>query len=100
MAKNAKVFNEINFSKEIIKDYITKHYEETGEEMTDDGLDQLFVGILSRIVEESAGDLKKIFVNPNYKYFQVRIIGLTEEPKNSKIDLKVTEDSVEVVSVD
>jgi hypothetical protein len=98
MSKNEKVFFEVNFEKEMIGDYIRNEFETSGEEITDDRLEQLFVGILNRIVEEGAPDTKTLYLDKNYKYIQFKIVGLREEPKENNITMNVSEDSIEIKS--
>lgn len=98
MAKNAKVFFEVNFDKETIGDYIRNEFETSGEEITDEKLEQLFVGILSRIVEEGVPETKSLYLDKNFKYIQFKVVGLREEPKSNNVTLEVADDSVEIKS--
>jgi hypothetical protein len=98
MAKNAKVFFEVNFAKEEIGNYIREHFNSTGEDVTDETLSQVFVGILSRIVEEAEPELRQLYTAKDFSHMQIKIIGLKEEPKTNNVVLHVTEDNVDVVA--
>ena len=98
MAKNAKVFFEVNFSKEIIADYIREHYENTQEEIHDDSLEQLFTGIIARIVEEGSSDFRRLYKDKNYSFMQVKVIGLKDEPKANNVEIEVGDDTVDIVA--
>jgi hypothetical protein len=97
MGKNGKIYFDVNFDKQIIKKYIKANLKQ--DELTDENLELMFKSIISSIVEESLPNLKDLYINKDYKFIQIRIIGHKEEPKNNMIDIEIDEENSETVNI-
>ena len=90
MAKHAKIFGEVNFENDIIKQFIAKQVEYNG--LTDESVTNAFALVTNRIVQELIPEFNKLMYSPEYKYVQVRLVGLKEKPSNF-LEVEVTEDA-------
>lgn len=97
MAKNGKIFFDVNFDKNIIKDYIKTNLK--GGEITDENLDIMFRTVINKIVEESVPNLKDLYINKEYQFVQFRIIGHKEEPSDNCINIEMSEENPEEMTI-
>lgn len=97
MAKNGKIYFDLNFEKSVIKEYIKKNLSE--EEITDENIDIMFQSIIRKITEEALPNLKDLYINPDYKYIQMRIVGHKEEPNENGVDITINEDDTEEITL-
>ena len=97
MAKNGKNFFDVNFDKNIIKDYIKTNLQQ--DEITDENIDIFFKMVITGIVDEALPNLKDLYLSKNYKFIQIKIVGHKEEPTENNITISIDPDCAENFTV-